>query len=79
MSVFGSAARKTMNSTSDVDLLIEFAPESRASLLDFPALQREFSELFGHRRVDRVPPEVLKNPCRRKAIRPDLQVLYEDR
>ena len=79
LSVFGSAARREMKSTSDVDLLVEFAPESRASLFDFPAMQRDFSELFGHRRVDLVPPEVLKNPFRRKAILPDLRVLYEAR
>lgn len=79
LSLFGSAARKTMNSKSDVDLLVEFAPESRASLFDFPAMQRDFSELFGHRRVDLVPPEVLKNPYRRKTILPDLQTLYEAR
>jgi DNA-binding transcriptional regulator YiaG/predicted nucleotidyltransferase len=76
LSLFGSAARKEMKSTSDVDLLVEFAPDSRASLFDFPAMQRDFSELFGHRRVDLVPPEVLKNPYRRKAILPDLRVLY---
>ena len=79
LSLFGSAARKTMDSKSDVDLLVEFAPESRASLFDFPAMQRDFSELFGHRRVDLVPPEVLKNPYRRKTILPDLQTLYEAR
>ena len=79
LSLFGSAARRTMNSKSDVDLLVEFAPESRASLFDFPAMQRDFSELFGHRRVDLVPPEVLKNPYRRKTILPDLQILYEAR
>ncbi len=79
LSLFGSAARKTMNSTSDVDLLVEFAPESRASLFDFPAMQSDFSGLFGHRRVDLVPPEVLKNPYRRKTILPDLQTLYEAR
>lgn len=79
LSLFGSAARKEMNSTSDVDLLVEFAPKSRASLFDFPEMQRDFSALFGHRRVDLVPPEVLKNPYRRKAILPDLQVLYEAR
>lgn len=79
LSLFGSAARRQMKSTSDVDLLVEFAPESRASLFDFPAMQGEFSELFGHRRVDLVPPEVLKNPYRRKSILPDLTVLYEAR
>jgi predicted nucleotidyltransferase len=79
LSLFGSAARQTMNSKSDVDLLVEFSPGSQASLFDFPAMQRDFSELFGHRRVDLVPPEVLKNPYRRKAILPDLTVLYEAR
>jgi predicted nucleotidyltransferase len=79
LSLFGSAARRQMKSTSDVDLLVEFSPESRASLFDFPAMQGEFSALFGHRRVDLVPPEVLKNPYRRKTILPDLTVLYEAR
>lgn len=51
LSLFGSAARRTMNSTSDVDLLVEFAPESRTSLFDFPSMQRDFSEAFGHRVV----------------------------
>jgi hypothetical protein len=79
LSLFGSAARREMKSTSDVDLLVEFAPESQASLFDFPEMQRDFSRLFGHRAVDLVPPEVLRNPHRRKAIVPDLQVLYEAR
>ena len=79
LSLFGSAGRRTMNSTSDVDLLVEFAPESRTSLFDFPSMQRDFSEAFGNRRVDLVPPEVLKNPYRRKTILPDLRVLYEAR
>jgi predicted nucleotidyltransferase len=79
LSLFGSAARREMKSTSDVDLLVEFAPHSRTSLFDFPVMQKEFSELFGHRRVDLVPPEVLKNPYRRKAILLDLRVLNEAR
>lgn len=77
LSLFGSTARQEIKSTSDVDLLVEFAPESRASLFDFPAMQSEFSDVFGHRRVDLVPPEVLRNPYRRKAILADLKVLYE--
>jgi predicted nucleotidyltransferase len=79
LSLFGSAARREMKSTSDIDLLVEFAPDSRASLFDFPAMQRDFSQLFGNRSVDLVPPEVLKNPYRRKAILPDLRLLYEAR
>lgn len=77
LSLFGSAARQALGSTSDIDLLVEFAPDSRTSLFDFPTLQREFSALFGNRAVDLVPPQVLRNPHRRKSILPDLRVLYE--
>ena len=77
LSLFGSAARGELTSQSDVDLMVEFKPESRVSLWDFPKLQEEFSALFGNRRVELVPPEVMKNPFRRKTILPDLKVLYE--
>lgn len=77
LSLFGSAARGELTPGSDVDLMVEFKPESRVSLWDFPKLQEEFSALFGNRRVELVPPEVMKNPFRRKTILPDLRVLYE--
>lgn len=79
LSLFGSAARQALGSTSDIDLLVEFAPDSGVSLFDFPAIQKEFSALFGNRSVDLVPPQVLRNPHRRKSILPDLKVLYEAR
>lgn len=79
LSVFGSAARAEMGSESDIDLLVEFAPGSRASLFDFPAIRKEFSALFGNRSVDLVPPEALRNPHRRRAILADLRTLYEAR
>jgi len=77
LSLFGSAARGELTPESDVDLMVEFKPGSTVSLWDMPKLQAEFSVLFGHRRVDLVPPEVMKNPFRRKTILPDLRVLYE--
>jgi predicted nucleotidyltransferase len=79
LGLFGSAARRELRSTSDVDLLVEFGPESNASLFDFPEMQREFSAVFGNRSVDLVPPQVMRNPHRRKAIMADLRVLYEAR
>ncbi len=79
LSLFGSAARRELGSTSDIDLMVEFRPDSKATLFDFPAMQKEFSALFGNRSVDLVPPEVLRNPHRRKTILPDLTVLYEAR
>lgn len=77
LSLFGSAARGEMKPGSDVDLMVEFEPDSRVSLWDMPGMQADFSALFGRRRVDLVPPEVMTNPFRRKSILADLRVLYE--
>ena len=76
LSLFGSAARGEMTPDSDVDLMVEFAPSSKVTLWDMPGLQAEFSALFGQRRVELVPFEVMKNPFRRKSILADLRVLY---
>ena len=77
LSLFGSAARGELTPESDVDLMVEFKPGSTVSLWDMPKMQAQFSALFGHRRVDLVPREVMKNPFRRKTILRDLKVLYE--
>jgi len=77
LSVFGSAARNEMTPGSDVDLLVEFLQGSDTSLWDMSDMQREFSALFDDRPVELVPPEVLNNPFRRKAIEPELRLLYE--
>jgi predicted nucleotidyltransferase len=77
LSLFGSAARGEMTPESDVDLMVEFAPASKVTLWDMPKLQAGFSALFGGRRVELVPPEVMRNPFRRKSILADLRVLYE--
>jgi len=66
-----------MSSTSDVDLLVEFAPDSRASF-SIPAMQREFSQLFGHRRVIWFPGG-FEEPLSAQNHPSDLQVLYEAR
>jgi len=76
LSLFGSAARNELTPESDIDLLVEFPPQSRVSLMDIPALQEEFSALFGGRTVDVATPEILDNPSRRKTILPELRTLY---
>ena len=78
LSIFGSAARGEATADSDVDLMVEFEPDKAPSLWDFPEMQEDFSTVFGGRRVDLVPPQVLDNPYRRKAILRDLKVLYGD-
>ena len=76
LSLFGSAARNEMTPTSDVDVMVEFEPDSTTSLLDIPAMQDELSALFGGRKVNVATPEILDNPFRRKAILPELKTLY---
>jgi predicted nucleotidyltransferase len=78
LGLFGSAARGELAAPgSDVDLLVEFEPGKAPSLWAEPDMRAAFSELFGGRRVDLVPPQALENPYRRKSILRDLQVLYE--
>ncbi len=76
LSLFGSAARNEMTPASDVDVLVEFEPDSSTSLLEIPAMQDELSALFGGRKVDVATPEILENPFRRQAILPELRTLY---
>lgn len=77
LSLFGSASRGELRPESDVDLMVEFLPDSRASLFDFTAMQEEFSEALGGRKVDIATPEILRNPFRRDSIVPDLKLIYE--
>ena len=76
LSLFGSASRNELTPESDVDLMVEFSPDSRASLFDIVAMQDEFPAAFGGRKVDIATPEILENPYRRKTILRDARVLY---
>jgi len=77
LSLFGSASRGELTPESDVDLMVDFSPDSRASLFDITTMRDEFSAAFGGRKVDIVTPEVLRNPFRRDSIVRDLKLLYE--
>ncbi len=77
LSLFGSAARNELTPESDIDLMVEFDPEKAPSLWSAPEMEGALSELFGKRRIDLAPPSILRNPYRRKAILPDLRVLFE--
>lgn len=77
LSLFGSASKNELTPGSDVDLMVEFLPDSRASVFDVAAMQDEFPAAFGGRKVDIVTPEVLLNPSRRESIAPDLKLIYE--
>jgi predicted nucleotidyltransferase len=51
LSVFGSVLNGEDTPASDLDLLLEFKPESRVGMFGFVRLQRELGEVFG-RTVD---------------------------
>ena len=76
LALFGSAARGEMTPDSDIDLLVEFSPDSKVSLFDIPAMQDAFSAAFSGRKVDIATPEILENPYRRKTILRDARVLF---
>jgi predicted nucleotidyltransferase len=78
LSLFGSALRSDSNSGSDIDLLVEFKPESSISLFDIVDLKKEFEKLFG-REVDIVSKNAIKrsrNHLRRKGILENCKVIY---
>ncbi len=52
LAVFGSVLRDDFSPTSDIDLIVEFAPDSTPSIFGMLDLEREFSELLNGREID---------------------------
>ena len=75
LGVFGSVARGEGTAQSDLDLLVSF--QSRKSLLEVVALERQLSQAFGQK-VDLLT-EAAISPYLRPAILSDLKVIYEAR
>jgi predicted nucleotidyltransferase len=75
LGIFGSAARGEATSNSDVDVLVDFLPDSGMSLFRLDDLNRELEELLG-RRVDVASKKGLKERVRPYVMR-DLRIVYE--
>lgn len=75
LALFGSVLRSDFRPDSDIDVLVEFEPESTVSLFDLIRMENELTEIFG-RRVDLVESSALKNPFRRYEILRTQQLLY---
>lgn len=78
LAVFGSVLRDDFNDSSDIDILIEFTPESRISFFDIIDLQDEFKKLFG-REVDIVSKNAIRrsrNYIRKKTILENHKIIY---
>ena len=65
--LFGSGARGEAGATSDIDLLADFAPGQRVTLLTLAGLQQRLTELLGAE-VDLSSERWMKEPVRREAI-----------
>jgi predicted nucleotidyltransferase len=72
--LFGSAVRGEMRPDSDIDLLVEFLPESTIDLLDHIAAERELTQLLG-RKVDLVSKRGLRERLR-KGILAEARSIY---
>src|ERR1017187_4585118 len=74
LSLFGSAARGEMRAGSDIDLLVEFLPDSEVDLFDHAGLMLDLAHLLG-RRVDLVSKNGLK-PLIRASVLEQARLLY---
>jgi len=75
LALFGSVLRDDFGPSSDVDVLVEFDPESRPTLLTLEALRIELAELFAGRSVDLVTPGGL-HPMLRDEILAEAREAY---
>jgi predicted nucleotidyltransferase len=76
--LFGSVLRDDFKPTSDIDVLITFAPNARKGLLTLARIKHELEELFG-REVDiatRKSIEQSRNTSRSQTILRSAQVIY---
>jgi hypothetical protein len=81
IALFGSALRRDFRPDSDIDLLVTFAPETRWTLFDLVAMQRELQVIF-KRKVDLVERQAVEqseNYIRRKSILESAKVIYAAR
>lgn len=75
LAIFGSAVTDRFDpACSDVDFLVEFAPES-ASLDTYFGLKQALEDLFG-RSVDLVSPNALRNPYFAERVEQTREELY---
>lgn len=66
--IFGSALRADFGPESDIDVLVEFAPDRVPGLLGVAGMEIELSDLFGGRRVELRTPEDLSGYFRQEVL-----------
>ena len=76
LAIFGSALRDDFRQDSDIDVLIDLAPEARIGLLALDRMRDELGEIFG-RPVDLLTRAGL-NPHIRDAVLREAQVIHAE-
>jgi predicted nucleotidyltransferase len=69
LALFGSQLKGTAGQESDVDLLVEFSPDARPTLLDMAQIEIELSQAMGGRKVDLRTPQDLSPYFRDEVVR----------
>jgi len=75
LSLFGSVLRDDFGPSSDVDVLVEFAPGGGVTFENRVEMLAELSAIFG-REVDLVEARLVRNPFRRHSILNSKEVVY---
>lgn len=75
LALFGSILREDFRQGSDVDILVEYEPDARITLLDVAVQEMELSDMIG-RKVDLRTAEDLSRYFRDKVVRA-AETIYE--
>lgn len=69
LALFGSQLKGTAGPDSDIDLLVEFEPDARPTLLDMAQIEIDLSRALGGRKVDVRTPQDLSRYFRDEVLR----------
>ena len=68
LSIYGSALRADFDSESDIDVLVEFAPNCSPGLMGVAGMEIKLSKIFGGRKVDLRTPDDLSRYFRQDVL-----------
>lgn len=69
LALFGSQLKRTARPDSDIDLLVDFSPGARVTLLDMAQIEIELSQALDGRKVDLRTPQELSPYFRDEVVR----------
>lgn len=77
LGMFGSGAKGEVRPDSDLDLLVEFRPDSRVGLIGFARLERELKQILG-REIDLVPKGALRPSIRNEVLSEAVPIYHDE-